>query len=107
MIVSPEHCVHEVNGVKYFEYDLGSEDSRDRVARSKFKDMSKFAKSPRGCLALQGDHGRISFRNIKIRPIEHPSGHNPRAVSRQWPSHSDDLAAQHSHARGYRRLPKQ
>ena len=30
----------------------------------------EFAKSNTGYLALQGDHGEISFRNIKIRAVE-------------------------------------
>ncbi|MDB5320501.1 MAG: hypothetical protein JWN40_2132 [Phycisphaerales bacterium] len=70
LILSPEKCEHYVNGVKYFEYQLGSEDFNKRVAASKFGKMAKFAKSDTGYLALQGDHGQVSFRNIKIRPIE-------------------------------------
>ena len=31
--------------------------------------MPGFAKSNTGYIALQGDHGQVSFRNIKIRPI--------------------------------------
>ena len=31
--------------------------------------MPFFAKSDIGFIALQGDHGSVSFRNIKIRPI--------------------------------------
>ena len=69
LLVTPEKCVHEINGVKYFEYVLGSEDFTSRVARSKFSRMPDFAKSNTGYIALQGDHGRIAFRNIKIRPI--------------------------------------
>ena len=70
IIISPDKCVHEINGVKYFEYVLGSEDFNARVAKSKFGTMPNFAKSNTGYLALQGDHGQVSFRNIKIRPIE-------------------------------------
>jgi len=70
IIISPEMCVHEVNGVKYVEYVLGSEDFKERVARSKFGRMPFFAKSDTGYIALQGDHGQVSFRNIKIRLIE-------------------------------------
>jgi hypothetical protein len=55
--------------VKYFEYVLGSEDFTNRVAKSKFARMPDFAKSSTGYIALQGDHGQVSFRNIKIRPI--------------------------------------
>jgi hypothetical protein len=72
LLVSPDKCVHEINGVKYFEYVLGSQDFRDRVAKSKFGTMPMFGKSPRGFIALQGDHGEIAFRNIKLRKIEKP-----------------------------------
>lgn len=70
LLISPEKCEHEINGVKYFEYVLGSEDFKQRVADSKFSQMSLFAKSNLGYIALQGDHGQVSFRNIKIRPIK-------------------------------------
>jgi hypothetical protein len=69
LLISPEKCEHDINGVKYFEYVLGSEDFNDRVAKSKFVRMPGFAKSTTGYIALQGDHGSVSFRNIKIRPI--------------------------------------
>ena len=69
IIIGKDKCVHEVNGVKYVEYTLGSEDFKQRVAKSKFGKMADFAKFDRGYLALQGDHGQVSFRNIKIRPL--------------------------------------
>lgn len=70
LVISPEKCIHEINGVKYFEYVLGSEDFKERVAKSKFASMPNFAKSNIGYIALQGDHGRVEFRNIKVRPLE-------------------------------------
>ncbi len=70
LIVTPEKCEHYVNGVKYFEYVLNSPDFKARVAKSKFSRMPGFAKSDIGYIALQGDHGRVEFRNIMIRPIE-------------------------------------
>ncbi|HWD92290.1 MAG TPA: DUF1080 domain-containing protein [Verrucomicrobiae bacterium] len=73
LVISPDKCIHEINGVKYFEYVLGSEDFNDRVAKSKFGRMPNFAKADSGYIALQGDHGSVSFRNIKIRPL--PAGH--------------------------------
>jgi hypothetical protein len=69
LVISPEKCVHEINGVKYFEYVLGSDDFKARVAKSKFAKMPFFAKATSGFIALQGDHGSVSFRNIKIRPL--------------------------------------
>lgn len=69
LLLSPEKCVHEINGVKYFEYVLGSDDFNARVAKSKFSRMPFFAKAASGYIGLQGDHGSVSFRNIKIRPL--------------------------------------
>jgi hypothetical protein len=70
LVLSPEKCEHYINGVKYFDYVLGSEDFKARVAKSKFAQMKNFAKFDTGYVALQGDHGQIAFRNIKILPIE-------------------------------------
>lgn len=70
LVISPTKCAHIINGVTYFEYVLGSEDFQQRVANSKFSRMPLFAKSSTGYIALQGDHGQVSFRNIKIRPIQ-------------------------------------
>lgn len=72
LLISPTKCEHEINGVKYFEYVLHSDDFNARVAKSKFRSMPNFAKSDTGYLALQGDHGQVAFRNIKIRPIDAP-----------------------------------
>lgn len=69
LLISKEKCEHVVNGVKYLDYVIGSDDFKARVAKSKFGSMPLFAKSDSGHLALQGDHGQVSFRNIKIRPI--------------------------------------
>ena len=69
LLITPAHCEHEINGVKYFDYVLGGADFATRVASSKFAAMPWFAKSSTGRLALHGDHGRISFRNIKLRAL--------------------------------------
>lgn len=71
LLISPEKCEHDINGVKYFEYVLNSDDFKNRVTASKWRDMPIYAKSDTGFIGLQGDHpGSIFFRNIKIRPIE-------------------------------------
>ena len=69
LVLTPEKCEHIINGVKYFEYVLGSEDFKSRVANSKFAKMPYFAQFDSGYIGLQGDHGQVSFRNIKIRPV--------------------------------------
>jgi len=72
LLITPEKCVHEVNGVKYLEYVYGSDDFKQRAAKSKFAKFPFFGKSNIGYIAIQGDHGVCSFRNIKIRPIAAP-----------------------------------
>jgi hypothetical protein len=69
LLVTPQKCEHDINGVKYFDYVYNSPDFKERVAKSKFSKMPWFAKSDTGWIALQGDHGSVAFRNIKIRPI--------------------------------------
>lgn len=69
LVVTPDKCEHWINGVKYFEYQLESDAFKARVARSKFSQMPLFAQAGAGRIALQGDHGQISFRNLKIRRL--------------------------------------
>jgi len=70
LLMTPQKCEHDINGVKYFEYVLHSDEFNAKVAHSKFGRMPNFAKSDTGFIGLQGDHGSVSFRNIKIRPIQ-------------------------------------
>jgi hypothetical protein len=58
-----------VNGVKYYDFVWNSDDFKARIAKSKFRNMPHFAKSDSGFIGLQGDHGSISFRNIKLLPL--------------------------------------
>jgi hypothetical protein len=70
LLLTPQKCEHDINDVKYFEYVLHSPDFNHRVAESKFAAMPGFAEIDTGSIALQGDHGAVGFRNIKIRPIK-------------------------------------
>lgn len=70
LLVTPKHCETAINGVKYYEFVLGSADFKARVAKSKFSAFDFFASRTNGSIAIQGDHGVVSFRNIKIRPIK-------------------------------------
>ena len=69
LVCDGPHIEHWMNGVKYCEYELGSDDFKQRVAQSKFATWTKFAKYPIGHIALQGDHGDICFANVKLRPL--------------------------------------
>jgi hypothetical protein len=69
IVIAPKKSEVFMNGTKYYEFVLGSQEFKERVAKSKFGSMSKFAVAGKGRIALQGDHGVVAFRNIKIRPI--------------------------------------
>lgn len=63
-------CEHWMNGEKYVEYEIGSDDWNAKVAKSKFKDWADFGKADAGHICLQ-DHGNLVwFRNIKIKKLE-------------------------------------
>ncbi len=58
-----------MNGVKYYDFEVGSADWNERLAKSKFAKWANFAKAGKGHICLQ-DHGdEVAFRNIKIRPL--------------------------------------
>lgn len=70
IVISPGKCVHYMNGTKYVEYDKGSADWDEKVAASKFSKFENFGKPTEGRLSLQ-DHGDVvSFRNVKIKPLD-------------------------------------
>lgn len=70
IVITPEKCVHYMNGTKYVEYVKGSADWDAKVAASKFSKFPQFGKPTRGHLCLQ-DHGNpVSFRNVKIKALD-------------------------------------
>lgn len=70
LVITPEKCVHFMNGVKYVEYVKGSKDWDAKVAASKFSKFPDFGKPTKGHINLQ-DHGNVvSFRNVKIKPLD-------------------------------------
>ena len=70
VLITPAACETSMNGVKYYSFVKGSPDWDERVAKSKFSAMPAFGKATKGHLTLQ-DHGDlVSFRNIKIRPLD-------------------------------------
>lgn len=70
VLITPEKCVHWMNGTKYVEYVKGSEDWKQKVAASKFSKFKGFGEATSGYVCLQ-DHGNVvSFRTIKVREVK-------------------------------------
>lgn len=69
LLVNGTHVEHWLNGRKIVEYELGSDDWKQRVASSKFSAWPAYGQAARGHIGLQ-DHGdRVEFRNIRVRVL--------------------------------------
>lgn len=72
-------CEINVNGYRYAQFRMGSDDWNRRVAASKFAEYKNFGKTGKGHICLQ-DHGdQVAYRNIKIRELP-PDGAVPNPV---------------------------
>ena len=69
IIVKDNHVEHWLNGTKILEYKYQSEVFKKLVSQSKFRDMPFFAKTNQGSIGLQGDHGEVWYKNIRIRKL--------------------------------------
>jgi len=67
--VKDNHVEHWLNGTKVVEYEYQSDAMWALVAKSKFNTMPLFAKASEGHIGIQGDHGEIWYRNIRIRKL--------------------------------------
>jgi len=85
VIVRGGHGEHWLNGELILSYELGTPAMDSALARSKFRSIRGFAEHRAGHIVLQ-DHGdSVSFRNLKIRPIEPASPHGAAPTIHRLP----------------------
>ncbi|GAA4304477.1 DUF1080 domain-containing protein [Compostibacter hankyongensis] len=64
------HLAFWMNGKKVVETQLWTDQWKEMVAGSKFKNWKDFGTYKKGHIALQFHGGIVKFRNIKIRPLK-------------------------------------
>ena len=65
-----KHGEHWLNRVKILEFDLDTPDFALLLAKSKYKDIPKFAEKRRGHIVLQDHTDAVWYRSIKIRVLK-------------------------------------
>ncbi len=68
--MEPEPAVEQwLNGVKTVAFEIGSEELKALVAKSKYKNIPGFGLKKSSPILLQ-DHGdEVTFRNVKLRVL--------------------------------------
>ena len=69
LLVDHGHVEQWVNGEKVVQYELGSKEINDLIAKSKYKDNPNFAKSTTGHIMFQHHGQTVWLRNIKVKRL--------------------------------------
>jgi hypothetical protein len=70
IVLIGKHGEHWLNGVKVLEFDLDTPAFGQLLAKSKYKDIPKFAEKRKGHIVLQDHTDAVWYRNIKIRVLK-------------------------------------
>lgn len=67
--VKGNHVEHWLNGSKILEYDRDTDQFRQAIAQSKFKNTAGFATAATSAILLQAHGDLIHYKNIKIKEL--------------------------------------
>jgi len=63
------HVEHWLNGTKIVEYERGSDQFKQAIAKSKFKSIKGFSEAASSPILLQAHGDKVWYRNIKIKEL--------------------------------------
>ena len=69
ILVKGNQVEHWLNGAKVLSYELGSEELKAAIAKSKFKSAAGFGEKVTGPIMITDHSDEVSFRTIKIHPL--------------------------------------
>jgi len=69
LIIQGNHVEHWLNGVKVLTYELGSEEVKAALAKSKFKSAAGFGDKIKGHIMLTNHQDEAWYRNLRIREL--------------------------------------
>ncbi|MGC6427528.1 MAG: 3-keto-disaccharide hydrolase [Akkermansiaceae bacterium] len=64
------HFQHFLNGQKVIEITVGSDQWKELIAKSKFKNRKGFAENPKGRLMLQDHSDPVWYRKLEVRELK-------------------------------------
>ena len=70
LIVNGNHVEHWLNGKKIVQYEMGSDEMKQLLAKSKFKENPGYGTSPNGVIMFQHHGQQMWFRNIRVRKLD-------------------------------------
>ena len=69
ILVKGNQVEHWLNGAKVLSYELGSEELKAAIAKSKFKTAADFGEKVTSPIMITDHSDEVSFRTIKIHPL--------------------------------------
>ncbi|MEO7394162.1 MAG: DUF1080 domain-containing protein [Chitinophagaceae bacterium] len=69
IVVNNSHVEHWLNGTKVVEYELNSDDWKNKKMAGKWKDVPTYSQSKKGHITFQNHGSEAWFKNIKIKEL--------------------------------------